>query len=93
MTPEEHAAILARDGVCFLFAMDPQHVCRDMWGNEHLPTDLTKLTVDHVKPAPMMGQRGKEGVAMCFAGNVGVPSRAVRAAERAYLAAKEATNG
>jgi hypothetical protein len=85
MTPEAHAAILARDKVCFLYRMDLRHVCRDRWGSIHEPDDRRQLTVDHVKDAPMMGKRGKRGIAMCGWGNFMGPSRLVRWAEREWL--------
>lgn len=90
VTSELHAAVLVRDRACFLSKMDAGHSCRDQWGNPHAPTDLAMLTLDHVKDAPRMGKRAPSDlahlVAMCWAGNVGVPSKAVREAERAYLA-------
>lgn len=85
MTPEEHDAILARDRMCFLFRLDPAHVCRDAWGLYHNPYDFWRLTIDHVKDAPMMGKRGTRGVAMCSLGNTNGPSKEVRQAEREYL--------
>ena len=88
----ERAAVYVRDRVCFLYRMDNDHVCRDQWGNPHAPDDLLRMTVDHVSPYPG-GQKGKRPphsrehmVLMCWSGNVGGPSRAVREAERAYLA-------
>lgn len=88
----ERAAVYARDGACFLYLMDLDHICRDQWGNPHGPRDLTRMTVDHVSPFPggMKGQRPEHlrqyMVTMCWAGNVGVPSKEVRQAERSYLA-------
>jgi len=85
MTQEERDSILIRDRMCFLYRMDSSHACRDAWGLFHNPHDFWRLTVDHVKDAPMMGKRGTRGVAMCHFGNVSGPSREVRQAERAYL--------
>jgi hypothetical protein len=88
----ERAAVYARDKVCFLYRLDSEHICRDPWGSPHGPRDLSKMTVDHVAPFPG-GMRGKRPehlrqfmVTMCWAGNVGAPSKDVRQAERAYLA-------
>jgi hypothetical protein len=87
----ERAAVYVRDKVCFLYRMDPDHQCRDQWSNPHAPGDLAKLTVDHVAPF-QGGMKGKRApntrdhmVAMCWAGNAGVPTKEVRQAERAYL--------
>ena len=88
----ERAAVYLRDRVCFLYRMDPEHVCRDQWANPHAPDDLGKMTVDHVSkwPGGMKGKRPEHlrenMVQMCWAGNVGIPSKEVRQAERAYLA-------
>lgn len=90
VTPELRQHVLRRDGRCFLYRLDDTHACRDQWGNPHSPFDLSLLTVDHVKDEPRMGVRATSDarhlVAMCYAGNVGVPSKAVRQAQRAYLA-------
>ena len=90
VTLETRQLVLVRDGMCFLFRMDRGHACRDAYGNPHSPFDLLKMTLDHVKDHPRMGLRAPSDmrhlVAMCHAGNVGVPSKAVRLAERAYLA-------
>lgn len=81
--------VLLRDRECFLFKLDLSHVCRDQWGRIHSPAQLDKLTVDHVKDGPMMGRKAPDDewhlVAMCWAGNVGGPSREERQAERSYL--------
>lgn len=88
----ERAAVYIRDRICFLHRMDNEHICRDQWGNPHAPDDYARMTVDHVSPFPggMKGKRPKHlrnhMVLMCWAGNVGVPSKAIRQAERAYLA-------
>jgi hypothetical protein len=92
VTAELHARVLRRDTACFIYLyVDRQHICADRWNRSHSPYELAKLTVDHVKDEPMMGVRAPDDerhlVAMCWRGNVGVPSKAVRAAEREYLAA------
>lgn len=91
VTPELHAAVMARDGRCVLFDLDPTHVCKDRWDQPHMPNALHLLTVEHVHPG--YGQMGKRAlstmhtmVAMCWAGNVGVPSKVQRAQIREYLA-------
>ncbi|MDE2105091.1 MAG: hypothetical protein KGL39_48075 [Patescibacteria group bacterium] len=86
-----HRFVVERDKGCFLAALDHEHVCRNKWGEQHAPTDLLQLTVDHVHETPggMKGKRAPSDtahlVAMCWAGNVGCPSREVRQAEREYL--------
>jgi len=89
VTAEVHAAVLSRDGRCFLHRLDKDHICKNQWGVVHQADDRRWLTLDHVKDKPRMGKRAKSDlvhlVAMCWAGNVGGPSRAVRQAERAYL--------
>jgi hypothetical protein len=97
--PATHRRVLDRDGRCFLLRLDLAHECRDRWGTPHSPYDKSRLTVDHVVmptervPYGSGGMKGKRPphderhlVAMCWAGNVGVPSAEVRDAERAYLA-------
>lgn len=85
-------AVLERDRRCVLFDLDPDHVCRDRWGQLHMPDARHLLTVEHVKSDLRMGRRAPDDmdhlVAMCWAGNVGVPSKEQRAKIRAYLASK-----
>jgi hypothetical protein len=88
-------AVLERDRYCFGLRVDPSHACRDQFGRLHPAGDLSRLTVDHVHPHAG-GTKGKRApdsmrtlVAMCWGMNVGVPSREVRQAERAYLAMVE----
>lgn len=91
VTPDLHEAVLRRDRVCFLHRLDANHVCRDRWGTAHRHDDAYRLTVDHVHliAGGVKGKRAPSDlahlVAMCWAGNVGAPSREVRQAERAYL--------
>ena len=86
------ASVLRRDGQCIIakLHLEPGHICRNRWGTAHAPTDLHQLTVEHVKDHLAMGKRAPSDpahlVAMCWAGNVGVPSKAMRAAIREYLA-------
>ncbi|HEV8177636.1 MAG TPA: hypothetical protein VGP44_08115 [Gemmatimonadales bacterium] len=89
VTPELREAVLRRDGACFLRRLNPAHGCKDQWGKPHSSYDIWRLSLDHVKDAPRIGKRAASDarhlVAMCHAGNVGVPSREVREAEREYL--------
>jgi hypothetical protein len=89
VTPELHEAVLFRDRQCLLSAIEPDHVCRDRWGNMHEPWAWLHLTVEHVKDQPRMGKRAPSDmahlVALCYAANVGVPSKSQREAFRAYL--------
>lgn len=91
VTPEVRRSVLERDVVCFLYRLDPDHVCRDQWGTPHAPDAYWRLQVDHVKAHARLGRRAPSDlahlVAMCAAANIGVPSKAVREAERGYLAA------
>ena len=101
VTPALRSTVLLRDGACVLFLLalerpgspSPWHICRDVWGNEHSPYDLDKLTLEHVKDQPRMGRRAPSDpahlVAMCYQGNVGVPSKKQREAIRAYLSTRE----
>ena len=90
VTPALRDAVFARDGRCILFNLDPDHVCRDRWGQPHMPGATHLLTIEHVKSELRMGLRAPSDmghcVAMCHASNVGVPSKAQRTAIRAYLA-------
>lgn len=83
-------SVMRRDGGCVLALLDPEHRCRDKWGNPHAPTATRSLTVEHVKDSLRMGKRAPSDldhlVAMCHAGNVGVPSKRNRAKVRDYLA-------
>ena len=89
VTPEVRARVLQRDEVCFLWRLTPEHSCRDAWGEPHHYSDTGRLTLDHVKRHARMGLRAPSRpefmVAMCASANVGVPSKAVREAERGYL--------
>lgn len=90
VTSEVREAVLARDRMCFLYRLDPLHTCKDAFGDPHSPFDRSKLTLDHVKRRLRMGRRAPSTpahlMAMCAAGNVGVPSKDVRNLQRLYLA-------
>jgi hypothetical protein len=91
VTPEVRETVLLRDRECVLVKRDPLHVCRDQWGNWHVPWHLDKLSLEHVKDDLRMGVRAPSDpahlVAMCHAANVAVPSKEVRAWMREYLEA------
>lgn len=92
--PEVRSMVILRDGTCILYRLDLAHICRDKWGEQHNPHDLERLTIEHVKDQPRMGKRAPSDpghlVAMCWQGNVGVPSKTQRAAIRAYLESRAA---
>jgi len=84
-------AVMARDGRCVLFDLDPTHVCRDRWNQPHMPGATHLLTIEHVHEGyGLMGRRAPDTlrtmVAMCMAGNLGPPTKVQRAALRQYLA-------
>ena len=87
----EREYVLKRDGYCFLVRVDPAHICRGPFGDAHAPSDLSRLTVDHVHrhKGGTKGKRAEDDrhhmTAMCWAGNVGIPSANVRQAQREYL--------
>jgi hypothetical protein len=90
MTTSVHDAIINRDRVCFIYEhFDRTHVCQDAFSNVHLPTDLLRLTVEHIKINLRSSKRGESlietGVAMCHRGNTAVPGKTMRAAIRARL--------
>ena len=89
VNPDLRHAVLRRDGCCILLRLDPDHRCRDRWGEYHDPRDLDKLTLEHVKLEPMMGKKAPDDmahlVALCGYANVAVPSRAMRDGMRQYL--------
>lgn len=89
VTPEVREFVLRRDRQCILFRMDEGHRCRDRFGNLHSAFNTDRLTLEHVKSELRMGRRAPSDpahlVAMCHAGNVGVPSKEQRAAIREYL--------
>jgi len=81
--------------MCFAAYAAPQlgitHYCADQWGEPHAATDLSKMTVDHVHDeSGMVGKRAPSDeqhlITMCAAENIRGPSRAMRWAERDYLA-------
>lgn len=81
--------VLERDRRCFAQIVDAGHECRDRWGEPHRPTDLDKLTIEHVRDAAG-GSRFDDPehlVAMCHAANAHDHWGAAHRAEcRLYLA-------
>jgi hypothetical protein len=90
VSPEDRAAVFARDEMCIAARTDPTHSCRDQWGEPHAPTDTKKLTLDHVHDHAMMGRRAPSDVghlvAACWAANVLGWCSKNRHIERAWLA-------
>lgn len=97
VTPSLHAAVLRRDRGCVLAHLESAHECRDVWGVPHRSDDLAKLSIEHVKSEPMMGRRAPSDlqhlVALCYAANVGVPSKEQREQFREYLASFPVMDG
>lgn len=83
-------AVFVRDGGCVLAKLEPDHQCRDIWGQPHAWNDLDKLSLEHVKSDLRMGVRAENDLAHLVTldayTNVNVPSKAQRALFREYLA-------
>lgn len=89
--PEVRAAVFRRDRQCILWLLDKTHgVCRDAYGQAHLPTEMERLTLEHVRLEPGGKRHSDEGhmVAMCgWANDQHHGSRTdIRALLNAYLA-------
>ena len=86
-------AVFIRDGGCVLAKLEPGHVCRDIWSQQHAPNDFDRLTLEHVKSDLRMGVRAPNDmehlVALCGYVNVNVPSKAQRGLFRDYLASMQ----
>lgn len=85
-----YEAVMARDGGCVLYRLEPGHVCRTVYGTEH-PWNATELcTIEHVKADLRMGKRAPDDlgfmVALCGAANNRPPTKVQRALFRDYLA-------
>jgi hypothetical protein len=89
--PKLRAAVMERDKRCVLFDLDPSHVCKDQWGQSHMPGATHLLTIEHVKRQLRAGVRAENEmgcmVAMCWSGNLRPPTKLQRAALRSYLEA------
>ena len=83
-------AVFIRDGGCVLAKLEPDHECRDVWGQPHAWNDTDRCTLEHVKSDLRMGVRAPNDAAhlvtLCGYANVNVPSKAQRAMFREYLA-------
>ncbi len=91
VTSELHAAVLVRDRMCTRARMDPEHACRDTWGNPHAATDLEKLQLDHVQEGyGRMGRRAASSmetlVSLCADAHLNGWATSHRPELRAYLA-------
>ncbi len=91
VTPDVRMEVFERDAGCVLRFLEPGHVCRDQWGNLVNPNASSDMTAEHVKPSLAMSLRGPSQerwmVTLCWAANLQPPTKAQRAAFRAYLAA------
>jgi hypothetical protein len=94
VTPAVHAAVLVRDmrlaGGCVPAFLDPNHGCRDRWGNPHAPDRLDILTLDHVQEGyGRMGKRASSRpenlVSACYFAHLGGWNTANRPLLREYL--------
>ena len=88
--PALRVAVMERDQRCVLYQLDPEHVCRDRWGQPHIASRTDLLTIEHVKRELRMSVRAENSmetmVAMCWSGNLGPPTKVQRALIREYLA-------
>ena len=64
VTPEVRRAVLLRDGgECVAPRLDQSAgPCRNRWGQPISVFHESDLTLDHVKPHPMMGKRGPSSI-------------------------------
>lgn len=90
VTSAVREAVLRRDGGCIAHRLGFSHLCRDQWGNVHGPYDLSRMTLDHVRDAPMMGKRAQSDashlVVLCHFSHIGSGwATAHRPELRAYL--------
>lgn len=90
MTTPSHDAVLALDRECVAVLLGATDVCRDRWGTPHVSWEASRLTVDHVKAAPMMGQSEDrddrtQAVSLCWHHHLDGWATASRPLLRAYL--------
>jgi len=80
-------AVIARDRGCVIAALDRGHRCADRQG-PHLPTDLDRLTLGHVREHPGGQRRDVEGwcIAQCWQSNIDHDESRLASDVRAYLA-------
>lgn len=90
MKPGVWEAVMRRDGRCILSFLEEGHVCRTIFGDQHPPSDVSRLTIEHVKSELRMGLRAPDDprwcVALCGAANNRPPTKVQRALFRDYLA-------
>lgn len=91
VTPELRAAVLERDGRCVRSRMEPEHECRNNWGEYHRADALAQLTLDHVQERyGRMGKRAPSDMAhlvtLCWDAHLGGWATSHRPELRSYLA-------
>lgn len=90
VTPDVREAVMLRDRECVLVKRDPMHECRDQWGYRHPASDLSRLSLEHVKDELRAGVRAPSDlnhlVALCHGANLRPPSKTERIWMREYLA-------
>lgn len=68
---ELRVAVLRRDRQCVAYLLDRLHTqCRDQWGQPHAPTDIDKLTLEHVKQDGKRIDKPLHCIALCHGANV-----------------------
>lgn len=93
VTPALREYIMRRDRGCVAAKVDPEHQCRNQWGDTHAATDLDQMTIEHVHDHARLGLRAASDkdhcLTLCWASNVLGWASAHRDIERAYLARVE----
>lgn len=87
---ELRSFVLLRDGICLASTFfGPTHQCAGQWGNEHRPTEIAKLTLEHVpsvhRPSDLRRDDEAHCVTLCHKVNVGGPPQMLREWLRTYL--------
>lgn len=90
VTPELRRQVLERDKGCVAALLGFRHECRDQYGVPHAPTDLERLSMEHVHEGyGLMGRRAPDDlehlVALCHRLNLQPPSKAMRLEFRLHL--------
>lgn len=82
------ALVIARDRQCIPALLDPTHECRDAWGAPHMPDDMSRLTLGHVRQHAGGMRRDHAGwcIAQCFVSNLEHWESSHADLARAYLA-------
>ena len=62
---------MRRDAMCIAALLDRSHQCQDKWGESHLPSEMGKLTLEHVRTDPGGKRRHDAGhlLALCARSN------------------------